>query len=129
VLPIRIRCYCGAGLDAAGGEAVCPDADVVYSTVAALQRPPDWLDAKAARTLAERCWETLGTAVVEKVAHAVSPNKKGAGLAHAIKSWRLSRHSAANVGADHYAKASRPNLACSVWALICSTSRRSPSPS
>jgi hypothetical protein len=43
-------------------------------------------EAKAARTLAERCWETLGTAVVEKVAHAVSPNKKGAGLAHAIKS-------------------------------------------
>jgi hypothetical protein len=57
------------GLDAAGGEAVCADPDLVYSTVAALQRPPDWREAKAARTLAERCWETLGAAVVEEVAH------------------------------------------------------------
>jgi Caspase domain len=61
--------FFAAGLDAAGGEAVCSDPDVVYSTVAAMQRPPDWREAKAARTLAERCWETLGTAVVEKVAH------------------------------------------------------------
>jgi len=61
--------FFAAALDAAGGDAVCPDADLVYSTVAALQRPPDWREAKAARTLAERCWETLGTAVVEKVAH------------------------------------------------------------
>jgi len=61
--------FFAAGLDAAGGEAVCHDADVVYSTVAALQRPPDWREAKAARTLAERCWETLGTAVIEEVAH------------------------------------------------------------
>jgi hypothetical protein len=61
--------FFAAGLDAAGGEAVCRDADVVYSTVAALQRPPDWRDAKSARTIAERCWETLGTAVVENVAH------------------------------------------------------------
>lgn len=61
--------FFAAGLDAVGGEAVCPDPDVAYSTVAALQRPPDWREAKAARTLAERCWETLGTAVVEKLAH------------------------------------------------------------
>ena len=61
--------FFAAGLDAVGGEEVCPDPDVAYSTVAALQRPPDWREAKAARTLAERCWETLGTAVVEKLAH------------------------------------------------------------
>jgi Caspase domain len=61
--------FFAAGLDAAGGEAVCRDPDIVYSTVAALQRPPDWREAKSARTLAERCWETIGTAVVEKVAH------------------------------------------------------------
>ena len=47
---------------------MCTDADLAYSTVAALQRPPDWREAKAARTLAERCWDTLGTAVVENVA-------------------------------------------------------------
>ena len=61
--------FFAAGLDAAGGEAVCSDADLAYSTVAALQRPPDWREAKAARTLAERCWDTLGAAVVENVAH------------------------------------------------------------
>ena len=52
-----------------GWRGGVPDPDVAYSTVAALQRPPDWREAKAARTLAERCWETLGTAVVEKLAH------------------------------------------------------------
>jgi Caspase domain len=61
--------FFAVGLDApSGGEAVCTDADLAYSTVAALQRPPDWREAKAARTLAERCWDTLGTAVVENVA-------------------------------------------------------------
>jgi caspase domain-containing protein len=61
--------FFAAGLDAAGGEAVCSDADLAYSTVAALQRPTDWREAKAARTLAERCWDALGAAVVEHVAH------------------------------------------------------------
>jgi hypothetical protein len=61
--------FFATGLDAAGGEAVCADPDVANSTVAALQRPPDWREAKAARKLAERCWETLATAVVENVAH------------------------------------------------------------
>jgi Caspase domain len=61
--------FFAAGLDAARGEAVCSDPDVAYSTVTALQRPPEWREAKAARTLAERCWGTLGSAVVEKVAH------------------------------------------------------------
>jgi hypothetical protein len=61
--------FFAAGLDTAGGEGVCSDADVTYATVVALQRPPDWREAKAARTLAERCWDTLGTAVVENVAH------------------------------------------------------------
>ena len=61
--------FFAAGLDATGGEAVCADADLAYSTVTALQRPPDWREAKAARKLAERCWDALGAAVVEHVAH------------------------------------------------------------
>jgi len=61
--------FFAAGLDAAGGEAVCSDADLSYSTVTALQKPPDWREAKAARKLAERCWDALGGAVVEQVAH------------------------------------------------------------
>src|SRR5215510_5839379 len=61
--------FFAAGLDAAGGEAVCSDADLTYATVTALQRPPDWREAKAARKLAERCWDALGSAVVEHVAH------------------------------------------------------------
>jgi Caspase domain len=61
--------FFAVGLDApSGGEAVCTDSDLAYSTVAALRRPPDWREAKAARTLAERCWDTLGTVVVENVA-------------------------------------------------------------
>jgi hypothetical protein len=60
--------FFATGLDAAGGEAVCVDPDVAYATVAALQRPPDWREAKAARTLAERCWETLQPAVVDNLA-------------------------------------------------------------
>jgi hypothetical protein len=61
--------FFATGLDAIGGEAVCADPDVAYSTVAALQRPPDWREAKAARKLAERCWPTLAAAVVANVAH------------------------------------------------------------
>ena len=61
--------FFAAGLNAAGGEAVCSDPDIAYSTVTALQRPPEWREAKAARTLAERCWQALGSVVVEKVAH------------------------------------------------------------
>src|SRR5215813_1731339 len=61
--------FFAVGLDAAGGEAVCTDADLAYSTVTALQRPPEWREAKAARKLAERCWNALGTAVIEQVAH------------------------------------------------------------
>jgi hypothetical protein len=61
--------FFAVGLDAAGGEAVCTDADLAYSTVTALQRPPDWREAKAARKITERCWEALGTAVIEQVAH------------------------------------------------------------
>jgi hypothetical protein len=61
--------FFAAGLNATGGEAICSDADLAYSTVTALQRPPDWREAKAARTIADRCWETLGAAIVEHVAH------------------------------------------------------------
>jgi len=61
--------FFAAGLDATGGDAVCSDADLAYATITALQRPPDWREAKAARTLAERCWDTLGAAIVEHVAH------------------------------------------------------------
>src|SRR5215475_4950735 len=61
--------FFAAGLDATVGEEVCADADLTYATVTALQRPPDWREAKAARKLAERCWDALGSAVVEHVAH------------------------------------------------------------
>lgn len=61
--------FFAVGLDApSGGEVVCTDADLAYSTVAALQRPPDWREAKAARTLAERCWDKLGPALIENAA-------------------------------------------------------------
>jgi hypothetical protein len=61
--------FFAAGLDAPGGEAVCTDVDVAYATVVALQRPPEGREAKAARRLVERCWDSLKAAVVENLAH------------------------------------------------------------
>jgi hypothetical protein len=61
--------FFSAALDTAGGDATCSDPDLTYSTIAALQRPPDWREAKAASKIADRCWDTLGSAVVENVGH------------------------------------------------------------
>ena len=48
---------------------VCTDADLASSTIAALQRPPEWREAKAARVILERCWDALAIAVVGNVAN------------------------------------------------------------
>jgi uncharacterized caspase-like protein len=48
--------------------AVCTDTDLADAVIAALSRPPDWNEAKAAGALTEACWGTLGTAVVAQVA-------------------------------------------------------------
>ena len=48
--------------------AVCTDPDLSEAVIAALGRPPDWNEAKAAGTLTEACWKTLGDAVVAQVA-------------------------------------------------------------
>jgi caspase domain-containing protein len=56
------------GLDAPGGEAVCTDSELNYDLIVALQLPPDYREAKAARTIAERCWDAVKTAVVANVA-------------------------------------------------------------
>jgi len=48
--------------------AACTDPDLTDAVIAALGRPPDWDEAKAAATLTEACWSTLGTAVVAQVA-------------------------------------------------------------
>jgi hypothetical protein len=48
--------------------AVCTDPDLTDAVIAALSRPPDWDEAKAAGTLTEACWNTLGAAVVAQVA-------------------------------------------------------------
>jgi uncharacterized caspase-like protein len=48
--------------------AACTDPDLMEAVIAALGRPPDWDEAKAAATLTEACWSTLGTAVVAQVA-------------------------------------------------------------
>jgi hypothetical protein len=60
--------FFAAGLYADGGQAACTDADLASSAITALQRPPEWREAKAARVILERCWEALATAVVENVA-------------------------------------------------------------
>jgi hypothetical protein len=48
--------------------AVCADPDLSTAVIAALGRPPDWNEAKAAGALTEACWKTLGPAVVAQVA-------------------------------------------------------------
>jgi hypothetical protein len=48
--------------------AACTDLDLTDAVIAALGRPPDWDEAKAAAALTEACWNTLGTAVVAQVA-------------------------------------------------------------
>jgi len=53
---------------AGANDAVCGDADLATAVIAALGRPPDWNEAKAAATLTEACWKTLGPAVVAQVA-------------------------------------------------------------
>jgi uncharacterized caspase-like protein len=48
--------------------AACTDPDLTDAVIAALGRPPDWNEAKAAGALTEACWKTLGPAVVAQVA-------------------------------------------------------------
>ena len=56
------------GLDAPGGEALCSDSELESYVIAGLGLPPDYREAKAARTVAERCWESLKAAIVANVA-------------------------------------------------------------
>ncbi|KRR02777.1 hypothetical protein CQ12_06785 [Bradyrhizobium jicamae] len=53
---------------AEANAAVCADPDLAVAVIAALGRPPDWDEAKAAGALTEACWNTLSTAVVAQVA-------------------------------------------------------------
>ena len=53
---------------AEANAAVCTDTDLTDAVIAALGRPPDWNEAKAAGALTEACWKTLGAAVVAQVA-------------------------------------------------------------
>jgi hypothetical protein len=55
-------------------EAVCTDPDLSTAVIAALGRPPDWNEAKAAAALTDACWKALGTAVVAQVARETSDN-------------------------------------------------------
>jgi len=54
--------------------AACTDPDLTDAVIAALGRPPDWDEAKAAASLTEACWSTLGTAVVAQVARETGDN-------------------------------------------------------
>jgi len=56
------------GLDAPDGAALCTDSELASYVVTGLGLPPDYREAKAARTVAERCWESLKTAIVANVA-------------------------------------------------------------
>jgi hypothetical protein len=56
------------GLDAPGGEAVCTDSELEYDLIVALQLPLDYREARAARTIAERCWDAVKAAIVANVA-------------------------------------------------------------
>ncbi len=56
--------FYAVGLDAPGGERVCADPELQYDLIVGLQLPGDYREAKAARTIAERCWDAVKAAVV-----------------------------------------------------------------
>ena len=60
--------YYALGLDAPGGEAICGDKELQYDIIVGLQLPPDYRDAKAARAVAERCWDAVKGVVIDNVA-------------------------------------------------------------
>jgi Caspase domain len=57
-------------LDAAAADTtmICGEADLSVAVLAALGTPPDWDQAKAAVSLASKCWDALSTAIVAQVA-------------------------------------------------------------
>ena len=60
--------YYALGLDAPGGEAICSDKELQYDIIVGLQLPPDYRDAKAARSVAERCWDAVKGVVIDNAA-------------------------------------------------------------
>ena len=58
-------------MDAPGGQAICADADLRYDLIQALELPPDYREAKAGRALAEKCWDSVKTAVAANAAKTV----------------------------------------------------------
>jgi uncharacterized caspase-like protein len=60
-----------AGLDAPGSERVCTDTKLEYDLITALGLPPHYRWAKAARGVAERCWDAVKTFVTANIAREV----------------------------------------------------------
>jgi hypothetical protein len=60
--------YYALGLDASGGEAICGDKELQYDIIVGLQLPPDNREAKAASTVAERCWDAVKGVVIGNAA-------------------------------------------------------------
>ena len=60
--------YYALALDAPGGEAICSDKELQYDIIVGLELPPDYREAKAARTVAERCWDAVKGVVIDNAA-------------------------------------------------------------
>ena len=60
--------YYALGLDAPGGEAICGDKELQYDIIVGLQLPPDYREAKAARSVAERCWDAVKGVIIDNAA-------------------------------------------------------------
>jgi uncharacterized caspase-like protein len=56
------------GVDLPGGEAICTDSEIQYDLVRALGLPPDYREAKAARKVAGKCWDSVKQALAAEVA-------------------------------------------------------------
>ncbi len=56
------------GVDAPGGQAICTDSDLQYDLIQALELPPDYREAAAGRTVAEKCWDSVKSAVAANLA-------------------------------------------------------------
>ena len=49
------------------GTSVCTDNELADAVIPALSTPPDYLEAKAAVSLADKCWDALNPAIVAQV--------------------------------------------------------------
>jgi hypothetical protein len=63
--------FYAVGLDAPGGSAICADKDFQYGLIQALESVPEHETTKIARSVADKCWDAVQSAVAANMARVV----------------------------------------------------------